>query len=151
MPHPAGTGLQAVWKKPDSTMLALGGAYAVEPARIEAVLSHGDGFECKGRWQKDESGGFLEMALLCVGGRAPRGRTPSNGSGAWVPSDGGENFLKPQVPRRCGPKRTGTPGEYSTLTGSPAGAGSPPAATRSSSHSSSSARWRGHRGWAFGR
>jgi hypothetical protein len=65
VPQPTGTGLQAVWKKPDSTMLALGDAYTDEPTRINAILSDGDGFECKGRWQEDEGGDFLEVALLC--------------------------------------------------------------------------------------
>ncbi|MEU9763698.1 hypothetical protein ACFYYY_17570 [Streptomyces sp. NPDC001834] len=65
VPEPTGTGLQAVWKGPDSVMLALGDAYVDEPARVNAILSDGDGFECKGRWQKDESGDFLEVALLC--------------------------------------------------------------------------------------
>ncbi|QEU76554.1 hypothetical protein CP967_14750 [Streptomyces nitrosporeus] len=65
LPSPTGTGLQAVWRASDSTMLALGDAYTDEPTRINAVLSDGAGLECKGRWQKDESGDFLEMALLC--------------------------------------------------------------------------------------
>ncbi|MFI8433698.1 hypothetical protein ACIGJO_08105 [Streptomyces sp. NPDC079020] len=65
VPEPTGTGLQAVWKASDSTMLALGDEYADEPSRINAVLSDGAGFECKGRWQKDGSGDFLEVALLC--------------------------------------------------------------------------------------
>lgn len=65
VPEPTGTGLQAVWKRSDSTMLALGDEYADEPTRINAVLTDGDGFECKGRWQEDESGDFLEVALLC--------------------------------------------------------------------------------------
>ncbi|MFD5198577.1 hypothetical protein ACFWM7_00100 [Streptomyces sp. NPDC058375] len=65
VPQPTGTGLQAVWKMPDSTMLGLGEAYTDEPARINAILSIRDGLECKGRWQEDESGDFLEMALLC--------------------------------------------------------------------------------------
>ncbi|MFF9589273.1 hypothetical protein ACF1FX_08580 [Streptomyces sp. NPDC014646] len=65
VPEPTGTGLQAVWKGPASGMLALGDAYVDEPARVNAILSDGDGFECKGRWQKDESGDFLEVALLC--------------------------------------------------------------------------------------
>ncbi|WP_032764333.1 hypothetical protein [Streptomyces sp. CNS654] len=65
VPQPTGTGLQAVWKTPDSTMLGLGEAYPDEPARINAILSLRDGLECKGRWQEDESGEFLEMALLC--------------------------------------------------------------------------------------
>ncbi|MFE6697784.1 hypothetical protein [Streptomyces sp. NPDC057718] len=65
VPQPTGTGLQAVWKMPDSTMLGLGEAYTDEPARINAILSIRDGMECKGRWQEDESGDFLEMALLC--------------------------------------------------------------------------------------
>ncbi|MFG3406874.1 hypothetical protein [Streptomyces sp. NPDC048142] len=64
VPQPTGTGLQAVWKKRDSTMLALGDAYTDEPARVNAILSDGDGFACKGRWQKDGSGG-LEVGLLC--------------------------------------------------------------------------------------
>ncbi|MCF3171557.1 hypothetical protein IPZ64_32435, partial [Streptomyces violaceoruber] len=65
VPRPTGTGLQAVWKLPDSTMLGLGDEYADQPARINAILSFRGGLECKGRWQEDESGGFLEMALLC--------------------------------------------------------------------------------------
>ncbi|MFJ3998939.1 hypothetical protein [Streptomyces parvus] len=65
VPQPTGTGLQAVWKGSDSTMLGLGEAYPDEPARINAILSLRDGLECKGRWQEDESGDFLEMALLC--------------------------------------------------------------------------------------
>ncbi|CAM5733760.1 hypothetical protein SBADM41S_07570 [Streptomyces badius] len=65
VPQPTGTGLQAVWKMPDSTMLGLGGAYTDEPARINAILSIRDGLQGKGRWQEDESGDFLEMALLC--------------------------------------------------------------------------------------
>ncbi|MFJ2590366.1 hypothetical protein [Streptomyces sp. NPDC087538] len=65
VPEPTGTGLQAVWKASDSTMLAIGDAYLDEPARINAILSDGSGFECKGRWQEDESGDFLEVALLC--------------------------------------------------------------------------------------
>ncbi|NEB40688.1 hypothetical protein G3I54_27885 [Streptomyces sp. SID14515] len=65
VPQPTGTGLQAVWKMPDSTMLGLGEAYTDEPARINAIYSVRDGMECKGRWQEDESGDFLEMALLC--------------------------------------------------------------------------------------
>ncbi|MGW0645094.1 hypothetical protein [Streptomyces badius] len=65
VPQPTGTGLQAVWKMPDSTMLGLGEAYTDEPARINAILSIRDGLQCKGRWQEDESGDFLEMALLC--------------------------------------------------------------------------------------
>ncbi|WP_103534277.1 hypothetical protein [Streptomyces sp. SM11] len=65
VPQPTGTGLQAVWKKPDSTMLGLGDAYTDEPTRINAILSIRDGMECKGRWREDESGDFLEMALLC--------------------------------------------------------------------------------------
>lgn len=65
MPAPTGTGLQAVWRASDSTMLGLGDAYTDEPARINAVLSTGDGLECEGRWQEDESGDFLEVALLC--------------------------------------------------------------------------------------
>ncbi|MFE3368119.1 hypothetical protein ACFXOK_00715 [Streptomyces sp. NPDC059173] len=65
VPQPTGTGLQAVWKMPDSTMLGLGEAYTDEPARINAILTIRDGLECEGRWQGDESGDFLEMALLC--------------------------------------------------------------------------------------
>jgi hypothetical protein len=65
VPEPTGTGLQAVWKASDSMMLAIGEAYPDEPARINAILSDGSGLECKGRWQKDESGGFPEVALLC--------------------------------------------------------------------------------------
>ncbi|MFB7913896.1 hypothetical protein [Streptomyces sp. NPDC056061] len=65
VPEPTGTGLQAVWKGPNSIMLALGEAYVDEPARINAILSDGHGLECKGRWQKDESGDFLEVGLLC--------------------------------------------------------------------------------------
>ncbi|RPK93675.1 hypothetical protein EES46_05340 [Streptomyces sp. ADI98-10] len=65
VPQPTGTGLQAVWKMPDSTMLGLGEAYTDEPTRINAIFSIRDGLECKGRWQEDESGDFLEMALLC--------------------------------------------------------------------------------------
>ncbi|MFJ6883862.1 hypothetical protein ACIQRC_03370 [Streptomyces californicus] len=65
VPRPTGTGLQAVWKLPDSTMLGLGDEFADQPARINAILSFRGGLECKGRWQEDESGGFLEMALLC--------------------------------------------------------------------------------------
>ncbi|MEU5327996.1 hypothetical protein [Streptomyces parvus] len=65
VPQPTGTGLQAVWKRSDLTMLGLGDEYADEPTRINAVLTDGEGFKCTGRWQEDESGGFLEMALLC--------------------------------------------------------------------------------------
>ncbi|MFE4449977.1 hypothetical protein [Streptomyces sp. NPDC056796] len=64
-PEPTGTGLQAVWRAADSTMLGLGEEYRDEPARINAILSTTDGLECEGRWQKDRSGDFLEMALLC--------------------------------------------------------------------------------------
>ncbi|MCW8216185.1 hypothetical protein [Streptomyces griseolus] len=64
LPTPTGTGLQAVWRAPDSTMLALGDAYKDEPRRVNAVLSDGNGFECKGRWQKDDGGGLV-VALLC--------------------------------------------------------------------------------------
>ncbi|KDQ68739.1 hypothetical protein [Streptomyces sp. NTK 937] len=64
LPTPTGTGLQAVWRAPDSTMLALGDAYEDEPRRVNAVLSDGSGFECKGRWQKDDGGGLV-VALLC--------------------------------------------------------------------------------------
>ncbi|MFJ3277666.1 hypothetical protein [Streptomyces halstedii] len=64
LPTPTGTGLQAVWRAPDSTMLALGDAYEDEPRRVNAVLSDGNGFECKGRWQKDDGGGLV-VALLC--------------------------------------------------------------------------------------
>lgn len=65
-PKPTGTGLQAVWKTSGPTILALGDAHLDEPARINAILSDGSsGFECKGRWQKDESGDFLEVGLLC--------------------------------------------------------------------------------------
>lgn len=49
------------------------------------------------------------------------------------------------------PRRTGTPGEYRTLTGSPEGAGRPAAATRFSSHRTSSARCSGQRGCSLGR
>ncbi|EFE76548.1 hypothetical protein SSIG_04117 [Streptomyces filamentosus NRRL 11379] len=65
VPQPTGTGLQAVWKGSDSTMLVLGDEYADQPTRVNAVFTDSDGFECKGRWQKDESGDFLEVALLC--------------------------------------------------------------------------------------
>ncbi|MFE4214711.1 hypothetical protein [Streptomyces sp. NPDC056844] len=64
-PTPTGTGLQAVWRTSGSTMLGLGEEYLDEPARINAVLTTADGLDCEGRWQKDESGDFLEMALLC--------------------------------------------------------------------------------------
>lgn len=46
-------------------MLGLGEAHTDEPARINAILSIRDGLQCKGRWQEDESGDFLETALLC--------------------------------------------------------------------------------------
>ncbi|MFE9725462.1 hypothetical protein ACFYQ5_18145 [Streptomyces sp. NPDC005794] len=65
MPSPTGTGLQAVWRASDSTMLGLGDEHTDEPARINAVLTTADGLDCEGRWQEDESGDFLEMALLC--------------------------------------------------------------------------------------
>ncbi|MER7941445.1 hypothetical protein [Streptomyces sp. NPDC094458] len=64
-PTPTGTGLQAVWRTSGSTMLGLGEEYLDEPARINAVLTTADGLDCEGRWQKDERGDFLEMALLC--------------------------------------------------------------------------------------
>lgn len=65
-PSATGTGLQAVWRADDSAMmLALGEEYLDEPARINAILSDGKGLECEGRWQEDESGDFLEVALLC--------------------------------------------------------------------------------------
>ncbi|MFF0074696.1 hypothetical protein [Streptomyces sp. NPDC005494] len=65
-PSATGTGLQAVWRATDSAMmLALGEEYLDEPARINAILSDGKGLECEGRWQEDESGDFLEVALLC--------------------------------------------------------------------------------------
>ncbi|WP_234433219.1 hypothetical protein [Streptomyces sp. NRRL WC-3549] len=64
VPSPTGTGLQAVWRAPDSTMLALGDAYLDEPRRVNAILSDGDGFECKGRWQTDDLGDLV-VALLC--------------------------------------------------------------------------------------
>lgn len=62
VPQPTGTGLQAVWKGSDSTMLVLGDEYADQPTRVNAVFTDSDGFECKGRWQKDESGDFLKGA-----------------------------------------------------------------------------------------
>lgn len=66
VPSPTGTGLQAVWQTSGgSTTLGIGEEYLDEPARINAVLTTSDGLDCEGRWQKDESGDFLEMALLC--------------------------------------------------------------------------------------
>ncbi|MFF5772594.1 hypothetical protein ACFY8V_11435 [Streptomyces californicus] len=65
VPRPTGTGLQAVWKLPDSTMLGLGDEYADQPTRINAILGFRGGLECKGRRREGGSGGFLEMALLC--------------------------------------------------------------------------------------
>ncbi|MFD9287328.1 hypothetical protein ACFWBV_03250 [Streptomyces sp. NPDC060030] len=64
VPTPTGTGLQAVWQVSGST-LGLGEEHLDEPARVNAILTTTDGLDCEGRWQKDESGDFLEMALLC--------------------------------------------------------------------------------------
>lgn len=53
--------------------------------------------------------------------------------------------------RAGGPKRTGTPGAYSTLTGSPAGGVSPAAATAEASQPSRAHRRNVHAGWVLGR
>jgi AcrR family transcriptional regulator len=83
---------------------------------------------------------LLMLELVTRMGLGAHYRPPGRPQGVGIPAG-----------RAGRPRRTGTPGEYRTLTGSSRGAGSPAAVIRFSSHSTSSARCRGQRGWWLGR